>query len=1736
MDEFTSMQTQYGPRTAAQIEEEKCFLPVHNSIRLYRGRETSWRLWNHFAQARSWTHPGLDELSVWALVEGSYIQSIPVTLFSSRRNSPTSNDPMAIWADLGGISDPEAIMVFPRPDTFALPEEHLIFTPASAYDQEQRAFLVEVVDRMLPPPYIRERVAVRGERLTPQSIARMLNYNCERCVAMTRLRTKSVVFMDHQHIKARTGSLVQLDVTADPICPGECLKHKVDKRQELPTAAERHLSAEPDDHALFQFQPPPRQNTHTDGEAYFWVRKTIMYQAAVFVAAMQAGVWMAGHWPLLIVYCEDFPYQTRTFGFEQHHQVTTDQIRIRFRELYADHFSTQEEVSLGPIGIERLQQQGGVIHDIELIARRGRVALDVKPVLLCIQLPPNVGQIASRAVSLPRRVTLPLLITMADLETICNQREHHCAARTEEGTLINERPTQIAGWQRIFVTVQNTPAEVIQCESHEDTFADTHQTEVDNEDHNFMQVSMARHEQYDPMTTYIFAGQDPFFGDTAEGQATVETYCHLWQDRDRSCRDHRPIVVSKASPATPQIAAVWRSQVQEQHMKLIPVRPIPDFGLGPQPTVIVLDGENEQVIPVLFDYTSDVRVFTGTGLVDCSLGFPQVNAIFDLLVNECRTDTSCLIRANGRQYVPGQTVMLYAGIFMRLDEQDLDETTTEDVIGTDYDPAASATSTHGVSSNASVRPEIASETAQSESEVLPLTATTGPFFDLDSQGTLMVVDQDIDPDMALQWFSAIAVQRTSFPHYDRLLAELRNGPNQGTWHGIVFVIADTDWSAAQYMQFQLDERDHLATIGHMRFVLFDEFPVHVQLEFWLVHPNLEANEQDGFNDRYVLVEHSCPEDQVSIIVLVDDPEDAELEKLVVRVRHQMTNLLLYIQIGKTVKCTSEDFECNIQYDGQLLPPGSYWPTYHGMKLKVIIREVEETSRCRVTPSQGLESRSVRPRTLQHAHDSEDYVLMQFFTEAELRTVETEPVTRSPFAQSHMGTLLIDPEHVHENDLLRTYIHDRKGEAPRDAFTIYVWMLQLPDTKAAHTAQRCACTKDKSYTEALVRLWAVSFPLQQLAATLVHPDLQPLSLRVMPVDLIVTPKRDVSSGHKAFLIDVVGTPMPRRLAVLVFHQITVRSIAELAGARLICELPDTTCILRSAAPQNQQSWQYEQMVEAEHGSGLVLWIQPTGQVQMLQAPLCDDDNSLMQLSIASNDAAMTEYMQIATVLGFMHFWVHDGDLPEFVQSDHRRVHWRRPRTLAALRQANWRDSHGQDWRFLQIEPIPVMGGVQQPTIIFHQNTGGDPWPILVKATRGIDQRLGTMVLNGELRPFSVSYIFGLMMPEHLCDRDRTCSAIMDGRAYAFWVDIPLRAGAFVELSEEEMTTEDSTTCTDSATQENTSALTEDDATEFTQLDLRMFQFFRCPETGRPISIQLRGQGVEDLDVHWEKFVDESFHVTTWHRTRELQAELQALMPLGERGIRVFLFWFGNEDSPAQRLDTQWQDVWTYETGLTTARAELRLLLWEHIPPGSPYIIGTVSPQPTTRQQHDRDDLYLVGQAETDRQVAILLVTNFVRRQQDRYLIRAIRTPYSTSREQILRDVAMTGMCEVVDCIVSAGASVWVPLEQHLVTIGMRIDLEVSLDGSPDHCRHEPEQAEEEMSATSDAEISLDEAEEAVLMQRILAEENTATSACPRTTKPDVMEDVFSLVQKQEKPQVKDKATQRTMSWMDKCAQG
>ena len=1704
-DELVMMQAQQVTRTAAEQALANCYEPIFTPVRLYSGRESSWRLWNHFVRSRLWRNPRFDEMSAWVLPEGTWTQTIPVTLFSSRPGSQAWNDPLRLWHALGGQTDPIVLMVFPAVNQLSLPEDHLLFVPADTYEHEERVFLVDVVDRSEPGSHVVERVAVRGTGWTPRSLARSLGHTCTQCIVLCRGCNRSAVFVVDQFIQFHTGSFLVLDVSAETTQQEACRNTDVPAAQlSLQNQGGRSL-LEPDETALFHFQPPPPENAHVDAEAYFWVRKTIVYQPALLKAAMEAGLLVAQHWPLLIVHFEETPHWSRTFGFERHHSVTTDQIRIRFRALFADLFATQEEVSVGPVGLEGIQNPGRALHEISFVAFRGRITLDVRTALLCITMSPSVGYVTSRAVRLPREVTRSLVVAKAELTSSCRQGQNSCVVTTEAGVTIRDQPVRLSGWQRIFITVTEEMDDIPGC-SLRPTGADQ-AGDVALDVTSLMQTEPIRFRPYDALTLYVFAGEDPFFGDTVEGYTTVETYRHLWQDRDGPARENIPVIVYKSNSVALQIEAAWRSRMQDPYVRMVPVRPIPDFGLGPQPTVLILDRDSEQVMPVLFDYTSDDRVFMGTGLVDCSQGFPQVNALFDLLIpdNDCRAGTSCIVRANGRHYVPGQVVMLYEGILVRLDEQDLEQTTTEEATSTDYDPGASAVTTSGISSNASLKPEgPPSEPDWTDPEILPLTMTTGPFFDLNSEGELTVADQEVDPDTALQWFSAIAVQRTQFLQYDRMLAEFREGSLRDEWHNAVFVIVGSDWNDAVYMTHLPNDAEHLMVFGQMRFALFDEFPVHVPLTMWIVHPNLRPEEQNGFRDRYILVDYDCPDTERAVSVIIADPEDSELERLAIRVRPQMTNLLLYIQVGKTVKCTSKEFECVSEHNGHALPEGSYWPTFHGMKLRVNIREVplrrqgvcveQDTDRSLfgllrsdMHDDMGGDEQSLihvafvspevdTPATTssgQVLSDTEEQSFMQFFTETDMQTIEVEPHVPVMFAQSYMGVILIDPGQK-AGDILRTYLHDRKGTVDRDFFTVHVWMLSPPEVNVAHTAQRCACVRAQSYTDALLRLWTVSFPSQPLAVTLVHPDLQPLSLRAVPVDLIVVPDSCITSGKRVFLVDVVGMPLPRRLAVLADGPVTVKDIAALAGARLICELPTTHCSLHSAAPQDQRVWEYDQTVTAAHGSGLVLWIEPVDVRRAIYMPVCSDEITMMQLTDGEAITPLRAYMLNAVAVGFMNLWVHDNRHPYIVQYNHRRVNLPRPQSQLELTRSNWLHIEGENrWTHVFISPFPVLEGMHQPTIIHYRETDNEHWLILVQAKKGADRSIGTIDLLAELRPCAVGHIFDMMIPDHRCETDSTCVASLDGDFYRFWVDLPLYSGAFLEIVEVEAEQENTTTCSEGDELSEEEIFTDDETTYLTQLEIRLFRFIRCPDSGRPISTSLREQGIDDMEIHWQKFEDEVFGITSWHRTRELQMELAAMAPIEARGTKVILFWFGNDELPTRRMDTGWSDSWSQQTGLGTARAELRLLLWDHVPPGIPYTFGTASPQPTTRQQHGRDDLYIIGQPDQDMEMAILLVTNFVQEQEDRYLIRAVRTQALTSREQILRDVAMTGMCQIVECLVSADGVIWNPEEQHHVHTGQRVDLEAKLDKTINVCREGSEQAEEEVLTESDSEISMED---------------------------------------------------------------
>lgn len=226
--------------------------------------------------------------------------------------------------------------------------------------------------------------------------------------------------------------------------------------------------------------------------------------------------------------------------------------------------------------------------------------------------------------------------------------------------------------------------------------------------------------------------------------------------------------------------------------------------------------------------------------------------------------------------------------------------------------------------------------------------------------------------------------------------------------------------------------------------------------------------------------------------------------------------------------------------------------------------------------------------------------------------------------------------------------------------------------------------------------------------------------------------------------------------------------------------------------------------------------------------------------------------------------------------------------------------------------------------------------------------------------------------------------------------------------------------------------------------------------------------------------EMFDRTHWHRSQDARGELSAMAPLAPRGTGVFLLWFDEGDTMAGQLDLNWADEWSAQPGLTEARAEIRLLLWNHVPPDSIYTLGTAHPQPTTRQQGGRDDIYVIGQLEQDREIAVLVVSNYVRRQQDQFHIRAVKTNMYSSREDILRNMAMTGMCEIVKCTVSTEGELWPHGATYPVYVGKRIDVEVQLDVQETPCGDQSEEQAVDNQGMEYGE-SEDETEDSVLMQ-------------------------------------------------------
>ena len=342
---------------------------------------------------------------------------------------------------------------------------------------------------------------------------------------------------------------------------------------------------------LFQFEPPPREHTHGDSERYFWVRNTIVYQPALLLAILVTGQQVVGHWPLIVVHYQEMPYETRAFGFQSHERVNLDTFRINFRERYADHFQTEAMVSVGPVDVEQLQHVRVPLHEIDVMAFQSRIPLDKRPTLICVRFNDESPPMTPRAVLLGRMASRQDVIASVSLVTLCKTKQYRCLASTSSGLAIGEAPNRIEGWQRIFVDVHriaNDEREIGQvgvC-MPVDREVDRH-SGADADEAVTMQTPIDHGLELDSLAVYAFSVADRFLGPSPDRHVWLSTYCHLWQDRARPGRNHRPIIVTRGLKVLDQIARAWSPPVLRSQMEVIPVRPMPNIGAGPRPTVIV---------------------------------------------------------------------------------------------------------------------------------------------------------------------------------------------------------------------------------------------------------------------------------------------------------------------------------------------------------------------------------------------------------------------------------------------------------------------------------------------------------------------------------------------------------------------------------------------------------------------------------------------------------------------------------------------------------------------------------------------------------------------------------------------------------------------------------------------------------------------------------------------------------------------------------------------------------------------------------------------------------------------------------------------------------------------------------------------------------------------------------------------------------------------------------------------
>ena len=211
------------------------------------------------------------------------------------------------------------------------------------------------------------------------------------------------------------------------------------------------------------------------------------------------------------------------------------------------------------------------------------------------------------------------------------------------------------------------------------------------------------------------------------------------------------------------------------------------------------------------------------------------------------------------------------------------------------------------------------------------------------------------------------------------------------------------------------------------------------------------------------------------------------------------------------------------------------------------------------------------------HVDDIVVLMHLFSDQELQVVDgldLEP--------SEHEVLQIDPgDSPESSDVLRSYVY-ANFPVFHLPVSVYTWVVTM-GRPVESAARVCILQQKGSFTRIFSREWEDRHEGAILSLSRARPTMEPLTLRVQPIDLVAIPSRALDAGFRAYLIDLLGTFLPRRVAVACERSVTFAYLRGRLGMTELCSQPHARCFLVHRDERGTRIWEGFDHVQEPHGT-------------------------------------------------------------------------------------------------------------------------------------------------------------------------------------------------------------------------------------------------------------------------------------------------------------------------------------------------------------------------------------------------------------------------------------------------------------------------------------------------------------------------------------------------------------------------